>query len=568
MVASHSVNLSGLATGTLYHFRVHSKNAGGIESISGDFSFSTSTGVSPIPPTVSMTAPANGATISNTVSVSANASDPVGISSVQFLLDGSNLGPAITTAPYTTSWNTTTTSNGTHLVAAVARDTVGNMATSTPVTLTVSNSIVSGNANSWVNRSAGVNVPGGASSIVSSLNFDTFPVTNKQQYFQTYSAPQITTDCAIAADGCSLRFDMLAGFFQGQPGWFNYNFNSSLTALYGQGQEFYVQFRERITPSMLSGATFTNFEGWKLNILSEGDSPSAQAGNCSNSPTDFVLESDGTTFPWIYENCGSTGGTLNFLTANYQPIQLYAPNLPNGGNWLDQPATGCPHYSGRGTPSTDPTCWNFAANEWFTVQEHLKIGTWGQANSVVDVWMAHEGQPAVLITNAADVAMADQAPSVTDKFGKIVLLPYATNATWNVASTVWYDDLIVSNHRIPDPEVAVPNGPDSLSLSNITPSSITVNWRVNSNNGTAQDDTGFLVERCAGTPAVCFPNPQSGFSQIGTTAAHASSYVDNTVSTGNTYTYRVRAKDSVGNSPYAAAICFNGGTTCGGTAGI
>jgi hypothetical protein len=174
-----------------------------------------------------------------------------------------------------------------------------------------------------------------------------------------------------------------------------------------------------------------------------------------------------------------------------------------------------------------------------------------------------------LITNAADIAMADQAPSVTDKFGKIVLLPYATNATWLALSNVWYDDLIVSNRRIPDPEVAAPNAPDTLTLSNITSSSVTVNWRVNSNNGTAQDDTGVLIERCTGNAATCFIAPQSGFAQIGTTSAHATSYTDNTVSSGNTYTYRVRATNSSGKSGYAASICFNSsGTTCGGTAGL
>jgi hypothetical protein len=203
------------------------------------------------------------------------------------------------------------------------------------------------------------------------------------------------------------------------------------------------------------------------------------------------------------------------------------------------------------------------------VQEHFKIGAWNQANSTVDVWVAHDGQPAVLITNAADIAMADQGPNVTDKFGKIVLLPYATNATWNGLSTVWYDDLIVSNRRIPDPEVASPNAPDSLSLSNISSSSVTLNWRVNSNNGTAQDDTGFLIERCTGNAATCFIAPQSGFAQIGTAPAHASSYVDNTVSAGKTYTYRVRATNASGNSGYAASICFNSSaTTCGGTAGL
>jgi hypothetical protein len=40
-VTSHSQALAGLTAGTLYHYRVHSKNSSGVESISGDFAFAT-----------------------------------------------------------------------------------------------------------------------------------------------------------------------------------------------------------------------------------------------------------------------------------------------------------------------------------------------------------------------------------------------------------------------------------------------------------------------------------------------------------------------------------------------
>jgi hypothetical protein len=563
LVTNHAVVVTGLTAATTYHFRVHSTNSGGIQSTSGDFTFTTPSAVDTTPPTISLTSPANGATVTGTVTVSASASDNVGIASVQFLLDGSSLGSAITQAPYTLSWDSTSASNGSHAIGAIAKDAAGNTGAAVTATVTVSNSTnpPPGATNGWANRIAGVNVPGGASSIVSSLSFDTFPVTNQQQYFQLYDPANITTDCTNAADGCSLEFTMLPGFFQGEPGWFDYNFNSSLTALYGPGQEFYVQFKERLDPAMLLGSTFTNFEGWKINIVSEGDSPTAQAGNCSNTPADFVLISDGTTFPWIYENCGNDGSNLNFMSSAYEPIQLYGPSLPGGGNYLDQPATGCPHYAGRGTPSTDPSCWNFVGNEWFTVQEHIKIGAWGTASSTIDVWVAHQGQPSRLIVNASDVAIADDGPSVTDKFGKIVLLPYATSATWNTTTHVWYDDLIVSNRRIPDPEVAVPNAPDNLTAS-VGTKQVTLNWRVNSSNGTAQDDTGILIERCTGTAPNCLTAPQSGFSQIASTAAHATTYTDTTVSSGTMYTYRVRATNASGNSAYALAICFNNGASC------
>jgi hypothetical protein len=91
------------------------------------------------PPTVALSAPASGATVSSTITVSSNASDNVGVAGVQFKLDGVNLGAEDTTAPYSVSWNTTSTSNGSHTLTAVARDAAGNSATSTAVPVTVSN---------------------------------------------------------------------------------------------------------------------------------------------------------------------------------------------------------------------------------------------------------------------------------------------------------------------------------------------------------------------------------------------------------------------------------------------
>ena len=91
------------------------------------------------PPTVSITSPANGATISGTVTVTASASDNVGVAGVQLQLDGVNSGVEDTTAPYSIAFDTTTTSNGSHTLTAVARDAAGNRATSAPVTVTVAN---------------------------------------------------------------------------------------------------------------------------------------------------------------------------------------------------------------------------------------------------------------------------------------------------------------------------------------------------------------------------------------------------------------------------------------------
>jgi YVTN family beta-propeller protein len=88
------------------------------------------------PPTVSITVPAPNATVSGTVTVSANASDNVGVVGVQFQVDGANLGGEDMSAPYSVSWNTV--GNGSYTLTAVARDAAGNTATSA-VTVTVAN---------------------------------------------------------------------------------------------------------------------------------------------------------------------------------------------------------------------------------------------------------------------------------------------------------------------------------------------------------------------------------------------------------------------------------------------
>jgi hypothetical protein len=135
-VMSHTVTISGLAPTSLYHYRVRSRDASGNLAISGDFAFTTTGDTAP---TVSITAPASGATVAGTVTVSASAADDAGVAGVQFTLDGANLGSEDTAAPYAVSWATTGASNGTHTLAAVARDSAGNIATSAPVTVTVSN---------------------------------------------------------------------------------------------------------------------------------------------------------------------------------------------------------------------------------------------------------------------------------------------------------------------------------------------------------------------------------------------------------------------------------------------
>jgi len=92
------------------------------------------------PPLTSITAPLNGATVSGTTSVTASASDNVGVTKVEFYLDGA-LKSTDTTSPYSWSWDTTTATNGSHSLTSKAYDAALNVGTSTTVNVTVSNGV-------------------------------------------------------------------------------------------------------------------------------------------------------------------------------------------------------------------------------------------------------------------------------------------------------------------------------------------------------------------------------------------------------------------------------------------
>ena len=89
-------------------------------------------------PATSITAPSSGATVSGTTTVTASASDAVGVTQVEFYLDNV-LKSTDSTAPYSWSWDTTTSSNGAHSLTTKAYDAALNAGISAAVSVTVSN---------------------------------------------------------------------------------------------------------------------------------------------------------------------------------------------------------------------------------------------------------------------------------------------------------------------------------------------------------------------------------------------------------------------------------------------
>lgn len=91
------------------------------------------------PPSISITNPAAGSSVSGTVALqaAASATAPATVASVQFLLDGQPLGSPVTSAPYIFNWTVGSTSAGSHTLSARVTDSNGSINTAAPVTISV-----------------------------------------------------------------------------------------------------------------------------------------------------------------------------------------------------------------------------------------------------------------------------------------------------------------------------------------------------------------------------------------------------------------------------------------------
>jgi hypothetical protein len=89
------------------------------------------------PPTVTLTSPTNGATVTGNINITASASDSgSGVARVEFYVDGQLIGTD-TAAPYSVTWNSKKSAKGSHTIYAVAVDNAGNSQATPAITVTV-----------------------------------------------------------------------------------------------------------------------------------------------------------------------------------------------------------------------------------------------------------------------------------------------------------------------------------------------------------------------------------------------------------------------------------------------
>src|SRR5437899_167248 len=115
-------------------------------------------------PTVSISSPANGATVSGTTTVSGVASDGLAITSVQLSVDGGAFANASGTTNWSFSLNTNSFSNGSHTLSAKVSDSAGLSATSSVVNFSVNNASTSSDCTLFASPSGSSSNSGTSSS--------------------------------------------------------------------------------------------------------------------------------------------------------------------------------------------------------------------------------------------------------------------------------------------------------------------------------------------------------------------------------------------------------------------
>jgi hypothetical protein len=127
-----STTITGLDPAHAYFFAITAYNTAGVESAYSTIVTITESQA----PTVSLLSPTNNATVSGTVSVTANVSDNVGVTKVEFYVNNA-LKATDTSTPYLYSWNTSALNAGTYTLMAKVFDTAGNVGQSSNVDVKV-----------------------------------------------------------------------------------------------------------------------------------------------------------------------------------------------------------------------------------------------------------------------------------------------------------------------------------------------------------------------------------------------------------------------------------------------
>lgn len=236
-------------------------------------------------------------------------------------------------------------------------------------------------------------------------------------YGKTEKRGRLVTDIKASGAG-SLRFEIPSNTPSDTSGSYRRDFSDDLSVQFGEGEEFFVQWRQRFSPELLR-TRYRGGGGWKQAIIGEGDRPGVTVHSCTQ--LEIVTQNtDQRGFAQLYHSCGGKDDKYEALDSvraiSYRP------------------------------------------NQWMTFQVQVKIGHWYRndrryhRDSTVRLWVAEEGGTSKLAVDQAKYDLANTNRAA--RYGKIWLLPYHSRkdpSESHPAAYTWYDELVISRSRIADP---------------------------------------------------------------------------------------------------------------------
>jgi hypothetical protein len=192
---------------------------------------------------------------------------------------------------------------------------------------------------------------------------------------------------------------------------------------FGEHSTFYVQFRQRFSPEML-----TNKWGdtsWKQAIFHSKD---ATCGQVELTTANYYSIG----FPIMYTDCGSRA--------------LYT-NHGDPPTKLEQGDYNC-WYGKYGAKD----CFFYPANEWVTFYYEIRVGNWAKPDSSINAWVALPAKPYRQWIAMPNFMLRNDHPG--NDYDTVTLLPYMTGKSDKInlpAAYTWYDELIASLKPIAAP---------------------------------------------------------------------------------------------------------------------
>jgi hypothetical protein len=243
------------------------------------------------------------------------------------------------------------------------------------------------------------------------------------------------------------------------------NFSEDLSIQFGEGEQFFVQWRQLLSPDYLD-TPYAGGGGWKQVIIGTGDQPGQPYYSCTDLEV-VTVNGYYRGFPQMYNSCSGS--------ASHGPYDGFEE--PFGGSDFKlqnaRPDPFCLYSQGQ-TNYFPPTgnCFAYVADEWMTFQVGIELGARvGDefVDSSVKLWVARQGSAAELVVDWGPYNLTAGDPALNERFGKVWLLPYNTGkdpSEAHATAYTWYDELIVSRSRIADP--GAPPSTSSASASGST----------------------------------------------------------------------------------------------------